>query len=88
MLGESGMLIFEMPSPVVNSCEAGGVPTSSTRAANIVAIVSLAFMAVCMAFEVFLKRERNVASCAGWRRALERFEVAFLVTIICRLVFG
>ena len=75
-----------MPSPVVTSCEAREVSTSSPSAANMVAIVSLAIVAVAMAYEVFLERECDAVSFASWYGALERFEVIFLVSSICRLV--
>jgi hypothetical protein len=65
MLGKLGMLIFEMPSPVVDSWEAPKVPTSSTGAANTVAIVSLSSMAGRMTYEVFLERECDAASYAS-----------------------
>jgi hypothetical protein len=83
------MLSFQMPSqvppPVAYARKTSKWPASSRNAASAGAEISLTFMTFLMAQKVLRKRERNILDRAGGCKALEWFEVVFLVATVWQI---
>ena len=73
------MLLFEMSSPVVLSSEAGELPTSCDKAADVRTKVPLIAMASLVTEKVFRKRKCGSARGCG---TFEWFEMVFLVATV------
>jgi len=73
------MLLFEMSLPIVLSSEAGELPASCGKAADVRTKVPLIAMASLVTEKVFRKRKCKVVGSARGCGTFEWFEMVFLV---------